>query len=129
MAACILGVGLLGLAAMQAATARAQGGAGSRLTAAILAGDALEQILAEAGPASRNRAPGALKYTGPGAGPWVERFGRDGQPAEDRAAFYTVTVTRSAPGAVPAAWAFRAAVTWPERPVPGRFSLARLVAR
>ena len=141
MVAFILAVGLLGLGGMQAATARAHGGAGNRMTAAILAGNALEEVLAEAGRASRARRggealPGSGKYTGPGYGPWVARFGRDGRPTEARSAFYTVTVTRTAPGtregrdAVPAAWAFRAAVTWPEGPgpAPGRLDLARIVA-
>ena len=39
MVAFILAVGLLGLGGMQAATARAHGGAGNRMTAAILAED------------------------------------------------------------------------------------------
>ena len=142
MAAFILGVGLLGLGAMQTATVRGRAGAGIRLAAAALAANSLELIQAEAGHLSRVRrgqeppGPRPLRYAGPGAGPWVDRFGRDGRPGDARSAFFTVTVTRSVPalrdapeGPLPA-WVFRATVTWAEGPsrTAAGLSLARLVA-
>jgi type II secretory pathway pseudopilin PulG len=138
LVAFILAVGLLGLGALQVATARSGAAAGIRLTAATLANNTLEEILAEARQVGLSRVvqepagPGAPEYTGPGPGPWLARFGRDGLPAPARRAFFTVAVTRSAPPAfqdAPAAREFRATVTWLEDapPVPGRLTLRRLI--
>ena len=141
LVAFILAVGLLGLGAMQVATLRGGAGAGTRLTAATLASNALEEVLAEAWPlflARRGQdppGPVALKYTVPGPGPWVARFGRDGLPASAQSAFFTVAVTRSAPGgrasrdASAAAREFRATVAWTEGtpPVPRTLTLTRLI--
>jgi Tfp pilus assembly protein PilV len=123
LVAFVLGVGLLGLSALQVATMRNLAGAWTRLAAATLAGNALAGVLAEAGPGPRERSG---KYTGAGSGPWVEWFDRNGQPATHSPAFFTVTLTRSAPAG---ARAFRATVAWVEGapPAPCRLSLVRLV--
>jgi hypothetical protein len=145
LVAFILAVGLLGLGAMQVATVRGGAGAETRLTAATLANNTLEEILAEARQVFLARrgqdppGPAALKYTVPGPGPWVLRFARDGQPApgggDAQPAFFTVAVTRSAPGGhavldtFAAAREFRATVAWMEGtpPVPRTLSLTRLI--
>lgn len=120
LVAFILAVGLLGLGAMQVAALRGLAGTRTRLAAATLADNALEEMAAGPGPAPAAR-----------GGPWVGRFDRNGQPATSASAFFTVTVTRSAPDApvAPAqARAYRATVTWVEdaRSPPGRVTLIRL---
>jgi Tfp pilus assembly protein PilV len=118
--ACLLGVGLLGLGALQLGVARGLGQAWTRLAAVTLAGNALEPV----------RSP-----LEPEADP--ERFDRNGQPAQGASGCFTVTVRRLPPAdpaepadlAEPAGLAVvRATVTWAD-PVPGRVSLARLVRR
>jgi len=128
LVAFVLGVGLLGLSALQVATMRNLAGAWTRLAAATLAGNALAGVLAEAGPGPRERSG---KYTGAGSGPWVEWFDRNGQPATHSPAFFTVTVTRSVPDPLVPVWAFQAAVVWAEGApgASGRISLTRLVCR
>jgi prepilin-type N-terminal cleavage/methylation domain-containing protein len=141
LVAFILAVGLLGLGAMQVATVRGGAGAETRLTAATLANNTLEEILAEARQVFLARRgqdapwPVALKYTVPGPGPWVLRFARDGQPATAQSAFFTVAVTRSTPGghasqdAFAAAREFQSTVAWMEGtpPVPRALTLTRLI--
>jgi prepilin-type N-terminal cleavage/methylation domain-containing protein len=136
LVAFILAVGLLGLGAMQVATIRGGAGAETRLTAATLASNALEERLAEArqGFLARRlpgpREPAALDDTAPEPGPWVARFGRDGLPTEARPAFFTVAVTRSAQAGARDAFAFQATVAWAEGapPVPRSLTLVRLIS-
>jgi Tfp pilus assembly protein PilV len=101
LAACILGVGLLGLGTLQVAAARGLAGTWNRLIAATLAGNALETAMAGA------EAPRV---------PRVCRFDRDGRPAAAGPAFFTVTAARSG-----------VAVDWVESapPVCRRFALNR----
>jgi len=117
LVAFILAVGLLGLGRMLAATARAEAGAGARQTALNIAEGALETVQAEA------KGRGA-----PAPGPWLLRFDRDGLPADTPAAFFTLTVTRSAPEGATPARLFRATVAWAEGAAhPGRLTTFRLV--
>ncbi len=106
----ILAVGLLGLAALQLATVRAQAGTRTRLVADALAVSALERALA-----------------GVDEGPGERLFDRDGRPAGEPRACYAVTL---AAGPGPAATLrLRATVTWAAGQPPGRRSrsLERLV--
>jgi len=115
LVAFILAVGLLGLGRMLVATARAEAGAEARQTALNLAEAVLETIQAEA------------KGTGPASGPWPLRFDRNGLPADGGRAFFTVTVTRSAPDGSATARLFRATVAWAEGPAPGTLTSFRLL--
>jgi len=130
----ILAVGLLGLGGMQVATARAEAAAGARQTALNLAEGVLEMIQAEAGRAFQARCRGLPAprgdCTGPAPGPWLWRFDRNGLPVDAGPAFFTVTVTRSAPApGFAATRLFRASVGWAEQAArPGRLASFRLLA-
>jgi Tfp pilus assembly protein PilV len=120
LVASILAVGLLGLGAMQVAALRGLAGTRTRLAAATLADNALEEMAAGPGPSPAAR-----------GGPWVRRFDRNGQPAASASAFFTVTVTGSAPDAPDApaqVRTYRATVTWVEDAgsAPGCVTLTRL---
>lgn len=126
LVAFILAVGLLGLGGMQVATARAEAGAGARQTALDLAEALLEQVQAEV--KGRALPAPSADPAGLGPGPWLGRFDRDGLPAGDGPAFFTVTVTGSAPPGPAPARLFRATAAWAEDAArPGRLTSFRLL--
>jgi len=145
LVACLLGVGLLGLGALQVATTRGGGWTRTRMDAAALAGNALEAALAEArlvwrpgAPPESGPSPLVRTYTAPEQTRWVASFSRDCRPLDDPAAgFYRVTVSRAEPVSPPrpdapaTAHAFQATVAWTEEsaaaPVPGRLDLHRVI--
>ncbi|MDR3671029.1 MAG: hypothetical protein P4L36_09295 [Holophaga sp.] len=108
LVACLLGVGLLGLCALQLGVVRGLGGTWIRLAALTLAGNALEPV------------PGRQE---PDTG--TERFDRNGRPTRGPSGFFTVTVSRTPPAHGEGPAALRATVTWAD-PVPGRVCLTRL---
>jgi Tfp pilus assembly protein PilV len=125
----ILAIGLLGLGRLQVATLRAEAGARTRLAAAGLATEALESALAEAARARRRSGPEAAADPSPGASRSVQCFDREGV-ATAQAAFFTLTVTRSAAAGSPRLATVQAAVAWAEGapPLARSLTLTRLVA-
>ena len=117
LVAFILGVGLLGIGAMQVAAVRGGGGGHARMIALGLANNALEQVQAEgrAQLLDRDAPPPPFRSSLDGPGTWLATYDREGAACGPGAPFFTVTVTREAVAAGAGRQGrFQASVAWLE---------------